>query len=107
MDTTDAQPEDDSGAQNPETLTAKVIGLDEAEENLIFSAADQRFSVPVDGELRRLVRRARSTAGAAPVPTAAEEEVAPAVNGLTPREIQAAMRTGKKPENNAADSETN
>lgn len=106
MDTTDAQPEDDSGAQNPETLTAKVIGLDEAEENLIFSAADQRFSVPVDGELRRLVRRARSTPVATPVPAAAEDEVAPAVTALTPREIQARIRAGESPEDIAAASDT-
>src|SRR5690625_2978548 len=98
MDTTDAQPEDDSGAQNPETLTAKVIGLDDAEENLIFSAADQRVNDPDDGELRRLLRREPTTPVPTPVPVAAEDDVAPVVTALTPSEIQARIRAGESHE---------
>lgn len=103
MDTTDAQPEKDGDARDDQMRAARVIGLDEAEENLIFQADDKRFSVPVDGELRRLIRRARSTPAPA-VPAPAQDDEAP-VAQLTPREIQARMRAGESPEDIAATSD--
>lgn len=103
MDTTDAQLEKDGDAHDDQTRAARVIGLDEAEENIIFQADGKRFSVPVDGELRRLIRRARSTPVAA-APAAEEEAVAPSAE-LTPREIQARMRAGESAEDIAATSD--
>jgi len=99
MDTTDAQPDKDFNADTPLPEVAQVIGLDETEQNLLIDASGQRFTVPVDGELRRLVRRSHATGVPAPQPETDDEDEAgaPAVQ-LAPREIQARIRAGEDPE---------
>ncbi len=99
MDTTDAQPDKDFNADTPQPEVAQVIGLDETEQNLLIDASGQRFRVPVDGELRRLVRRSHTTVVPAPQPEMGDddESEAPAAQ-LAPREIQARIRAGEDPE---------
>src|SRR5690625_3484506 len=108
MDTTDA----DAGNENQEAVAARVIGLDEAESNLLIAASDQKFSVPVDDELRRLIRRAQTARAAAardsapPAGTAESDGIPANDRELTPREIQARIRAGETPEEIAAVSST-
>lgn len=100
MDTTDATPDDET-SELSSVSAARVIGLDDSDQNLLFESDGQRFSVPVDGELRRLVRRARSTP-TSPAAAAAsilhDEDATPNQPELTPREIQTRMRAGESPE---------
>lgn len=131
MDTTDAQPET-AGAGNEtgepdlgdgvqrvaEPRTARVIGLDSGEENLILELDGEQFTLPVTAELRVLVRSATSNfvtpAGTSrendaaasdtaksPQSPQSEQSAQPAAE-ITPREIQTRIRAGETPEDIAA-----
>src|SRR5690625_812621 len=108
MDTTDAN----AGNENQEAVAARVIGLDETESNLLIAASDQKFSVPVDEELLRLIRRAQTVRAAAahdsaPPARAAEfDGIRASDRELTPCEMQARIRAGETPEEIAAVSST-